>query len=267
MKRFMQSACFCTLGLILMASQAAAATMEEAREAPRWRFTGGGVAIIAPDYEGSDQYRVRMLPLIDLTYGRHFFIQTHRGIGWRWAPTHSNWDASGAVTYRFGRKESDNPALSGLGDIRGAAELVLTGSYSLAPWVLSADLRQQLDHQAGGMLVGLRGAWRIPGPGPKASMTLIPSITWANRNYMETRFQIDAGQALRSGYAPFQADAGIKDLGLAWQLRYPITPRVSLTTLIGYSRLLGDAAQSPIVRQEGSAHQVRGIMGIGYSFK
>lgn len=267
MKRFMQSACFCTLGLILMASQAAAATMKESLEASRWRFTGGGVAIIVPDYEGSDHYRVRMLPLIDLTYGRHFFIHTQRGIGWRWAPDQSNWDASVAVAYRLGRKESDNPALTGLGDIRGAAELVLTGSYSLAPWVFSADLRQQLGHQAGGMLVGLKGAWRIPGPWSKVSMTLIPSITWANRDYMETRFQIDAGQALRSGYAPFQAGAGIKDLGLAWQTRYTITPRVSLTTLIGYSRLLGDAAQSPIVRQEGSVHQVRGIIGIGYSFK
>ena len=32
-------------------------------------------AMLAPEFEGSDKYEVRPLPIIDLRYGRHFFLQ------------------------------------------------------------------------------------------------------------------------------------------------------------------------------------------------
>ncbi|WP_027389864.1 MipA/OmpV family protein [Chrysiogenes arsenatis] len=226
----------------------------------------GGMALVAPDYEGSDDYRVRALPLIDMTYGEHFFVHTRRGIGWRVAPDSRQWDASIALGYRFGRKESDNQALQGLGDVRGGAELVVAASYLLAPLTLSVEARHQVNDSNGGTVLELKSAYRIPCPHERVFSALTPSVTWANREYMASRFGITAAQSLRSGYAPFQADAGIKDVGVAWTLQYSVTPSVTLSSLISYSRLVGDAAQSPMVRLEGSADQMRGGVGVAYRF-
>ena len=45
---------------------------------------------------------------------------------------------------------------------------------------------------------------------------------------------------------------------------YPMTDRVSIVALTTYSRLLGDAADSPLVSSEGSADQLSAMLGLSY---
>ena len=73
------------------------------------------------------------------------------------------------------------------------------------------------------------------------------STTWASEDYMADYFGIDADDAQRSGLSDYDADAGIKDVSIAGALTYRITERLQVGLVARYARLLGDAADSPIV--------------------
>jgi outer membrane scaffolding protein for murein synthesis (MipA/OmpV family) len=83
---------------------------------------------------------------------------------------------------------------------------------------------------------------------------------------MDSFFGIDGAQSAASGLEPFEAEAGLKDVGLSLRLNYGLTERWSILASGEYRRLLGDAADSPIVADEGSADQLQSFVALGYRF-
>ncbi|MCP4215639.1 MAG: MipA/OmpV family protein, partial [bacterium] len=90
--------------------------------------------------------------------------------------------------------------------------------------------------------------------------------TYASQDYMDAYFSIDADNAARSGLDTFDADAGFKDVGVEVALSYSPWERWNFTTTAGYTRLLGDAADSPIVDDEGNANQYSSGIVVTYNF-
>ncbi len=82
---------------------------------------------------------------------------------------------------------------------------------------------------------------------------------------MSTYFGVSEAGSVRSGLATYTAEGGLKDIGVQATMTYQLTDRWGLVGRASYTRLLGDAANSPIVQGEGSADQFRG--GVGLSFK
>ncbi len=60
--------------------------------------------------------------------------------------------------------------------------------------------------------------------------------------------------------------SGFSDSGINFITRYQLDKRIRIESIVGYSRILGSAADSPIVKLEGNTNQ--GIFGVGlrYSF-
>ena len=69
---------------------------------------------------------------------------------------------------------------------------------------------------------------------------------------MKTYFGITTPQASASGFKEFSANSGVKDVGLGTSLIYPFNKHWSLVTIANYTRLLNDAAKSPLVENAGS---------------
>jgi MipA family protein len=63
------------------------------------------------------------------------------------------------------------------------------------------------------------------------------------------------------GLADFDADAGFKDVYVEVGLKADLDERWSARTTLRYSRLIGDAADSPIVESE---DQFQGLFGLTY---
>src|SRR5690349_1944822 len=88
-----------------------AAMESETREARLRVAVGAGIGV-APRYPGSDNYRAHLAPALHLAYGPVFFgagglgIVLHRAEGWRFGFN---------LLPSRGRKESDDPHLTGLG--------------------------------------------------------------------------------------------------------------------------------------------------------
>jgi outer membrane protein len=92
------------------------------------------------------------------------------------------------------------------------------------------------------------------------------SATYASGRYNATYFGIDANNAARSGFSTYDADGGIKDIGFSVNAAYQWDEHWGITGMIGVTQLVGDAADSPIVDDAGSATQGFAALGISYRF-
>ena len=228
-----------------------------------WQLTLGAGVGFAPDYEGSDDYEAIFLPEAEIVWKDRVSL----------SPGGLNIDAyqGERLTLGFGlgltdsRDDSDNSALRGLGDIDTSAEGSLYASYEFDFASINALFAQDLGDGHEGAFVELSADVFLP---VTDDLVLLvgPDLTWASEDYMQSFFGISSSQAASSAYSTFDADAGFKDVGLHAMVRYPLTESISLNGIVQYKRLLGDAADSPIVEDEGSADQVFGGMTISYRF-
>lgn len=90
-------------------------------------------------------------------------------------------------------------------------------------------------------------------------------------SYADYYFTVTPAGATASGLTPFQADGGWKSVGgnlfLAADLDGDITNGGwGAFANMNYSRLTGDAGQSPIARDVGSRNQFFALIGVGYTF-
>jgi len=89
--------------------------------------------------------------------------------------------------------------------------------------------------------------------------------------YARTYFSISPAGAVASGLPAYNADGGWKSWRATLLLGQSLTgnlrnPKLSLFGGVGYSRLLGDIARSPIVRVAGDRDQYFATAGLAYTF-
>lgn len=241
------------------------ASAQESDGDSQWSARIGILGAFVPDYEGSSSYEWRAYPDLDITYGDRFFID-RRGAGINFL-TSDALTAGVSIGYDSGRDESDNRrVLRGLGDIDETAIGSIFASYSVGRLSLSASVGTDIlgeGHE--GTTIGLSANYSLP-VGERLILFAGPSATWASDNYMQNLFGITAAQAARSGRASYRAEAGFKDVGFTIYGAYRLTGGWAVTGVAGYKRLLGDAADSPLVAGDGSADQFIGGLGLSYLF-
>ncbi|MEM8985472.1 MAG: MipA/OmpV family protein [Pseudomonadota bacterium] len=90
------------------------------------------------------------------------------------------------------------------------------------------------------------------------------NATWANGDYHDTYFSINAPDALASGLTEFQAEAGFKDVGVEVYNILSFSETWGVFSRVAYNRLLGDAADSPVAAGVGSEDQLFYGLGVFY---
>ena len=231
-------------------------------------YLGAG-GIVGPEFEGSEDYEVSPFPLIRVENLYGFSLRgpaiDYELIRERFKTTGLGLRAGPSVGVDFGRDEDDNDALRGLGDIDTS---VLVGGFArvnFGPVLLRVSGGQDVADGHGGALVESRFGVYLPIGDLRVSPGI--SATWASEDYMQSVFGVTAGQAARSVYAPYSPDSGFKDVGVDLNLGYQFAEDWSATLLLSYKRLLGEAADSPIVEGPGgSKDQLRGLLGVSYQF-
>ena len=122
LKRILPATALC----MAVAATAQSARAQDDRPAD-WSFTLGAGAMYAPDYEGSNDYEVSPVPVIEVSWRDRVWLTTTDGVGLFASPFQTEaLRVDLGVEYDFGRKEDDNAALKGLGDLEGGAVGVVT---------------------------------------------------------------------------------------------------------------------------------------------
>jgi outer membrane scaffolding protein for murein synthesis (MipA/OmpV family) len=91
--------------------------------------------------------------------------------------------------------------------------------------------------------------------------------TWADDDYMEAYFEIDALDSARSGLRIRSADSGIKDVGLSVSASYKPWERWGFMGIASYKRLVGDAEDSPVVDDAGDPNQFTAGILVVYNWR
>jgi outer membrane scaffolding protein for murein synthesis (MipA/OmpV family) len=101
---------------------------------------------------------------------------------------------------------------------------------------------------------------------PRLQGQIGASVSWADDDYTQSYFGISTAESQASGLREFTAESGLKDAGVSASLHYLINEHWRVTGRLAYRRLLGDAADSPLVEDEGSQNQASGAVIVSYSF-
>ena len=213
--------------------------------------TIGAVAFSTPRYMGADESRTRTWPLVGYQWANGWFAGI-TGIGHAWsngAPGQEHGQVWGLrLTAAPERKESDDAALKGLGDVDMQPEF---GGFFMQKLGAGFSLQSALRYGAGndhdGTLAELGLGWgtRIAGG---TFVRLGVNADWADRNYMQTYFGVTPEQSTRSGYAEYDANAGLRDTRASLMLMQMFSRTTMGIVMVGQTRLQGDAASSPFVR-------------------
>ena len=256
------------LGAVLVLSGGPTARAEtigpDGQARPDFTFDIGGGGVFRPEFEGANEYEVDPIPAFDIRFRDWIFLSTNRGLGLDLIQDGDQvWRAGPIVNYRRPREEDDSGALRGLGDVDGTIEAGAYLEYTPSPLGGKLEVRHGFGgHQ--GILVDMGVSYREKLT-DELLINLGPGATWASDDYMEAYFGISDFQSSRSGYAAYDADAGFKDVSFGAALSYSPVPFLAVTGFANYERLLGDAAESPLVEEGGSPNQV--TLGVTMTFR
>lgn len=234
-----------------------------------WDIRIGAGAVYQPDYEGSDDYEISPLPMLMINYRDLVFLRGPtlgaNAFTWKGDRPGNKLQIGPLVRYQFGRDEGDNDALRGMGDIDGSVELGGFINYGLGPWSAGLTVFQDVSDSHDGLTAKVSAGYRLP-LGPKLMLRGEIFSTWADDNYTTTFFGVTAAQSARSGMAQYRPEGGFKDAGIGLDINYSLTENWGLTGRLGYKRMLGDAADSPLVEDRGSANQFSTGLFVNYKF-
>jgi outer membrane protein len=243
----------------------------DTRTAQGMSFTLGAGAGAAPDYEGSDDYE--LVPLWNLRVANLYHPQTFiQVLGPRlrsnFLPS-DHWRLGLAGQYIKERSHVENNQVDDLKKVDPSVMLGALAGYDFFAdpqhdLVLEVEGRQDVAND-NGFLITARGVyggqlsqrWRL-----NASV----GSTWASDDYMSSYFGIDAADAARSGLDQYSADEGFKDVSVGGALTYRLFERWSISALGSYTRLIDDAADSPVVDDVGNENQFFAGALVNYSF-
>ncbi len=258
----------------LAAGAAAAAHAQTARDAAAPLPTGfvSFGAALAPDYPGSDDFRV-------LPFGAARFEVAGVTVRTEGPGVAVDLIEQGPITagpyvrYVGGRDDIDDAVVARLPDVDAS---VVGGGFvraTLAEGVLGPFDQVSVTGRVGADLAGtFDGAtWSASldyGAALSREVFLAASLSLSgfSDDYADQLFSIDAAGAAASGLPAFDAEGGARDVGLFVILDYGIGADWSVTGALGYSRLIGDFADSPVTDIRGSANQTFAGLALGKRF-
>lgn len=163
----------------------------------------------------------------------------------------------------FARHDSDRD-LKGLGTVPWGGELGAFADFYPTSWLrLRGELRHGIRAHWG--LVGdlsadafydITPAWRISG-GPRMSL--------GTAGYFKSYFGVNALQSAASGLAVYAPGSGVKSVGLGGALTWKTTDTITTSLFAEYSRLVGPAANSSLVKQRGAENQF--LLGVSATYR
>ena len=224
-------------------------------------FDLGIGAAIVPEYQGADSFAFSPLPIINV---HRFYFPIIGQLG-----DDGSDDLSfflfPSLNYIGERKANDDVDLTGTNTVDWAVELGLGAGVETGYFRAFGELRQGINGHSG--QVGRLGLDGIYTPNERWEVTLGPRAEFATDDFLDTYFGVTAAEAAASGgrLTAYDPGSGFTSVGLEGKVTYAWTDRVHVHLEGGYERLVGDAADSPIVNR-GSENQFTAGVGLSYRF-
>ena len=158
------------------------------------------------------------------------------------------------VNYRGPREDVENNAVDDMKDVDGTSELGVFGGFVYQKWFVSVELLSDMGDAHDGWYSKLKGGYNCV-VNESWVVSIGASATYADDDYMQTYFGVSTRDSRRSGLDRYDAEAGIKDVGVNLGANKIITQNWSVRGVVSYTQLLGDASDHSPVVDDGNERQ------------
>ncbi len=141
---------------------------------------------------------------------------------------------------------------------------------AFAQYDLSSSIRMRTEVRKGiggheGLVAALGGdyVWR---DGDRYLLSLGPRLLLSNGRYQRAWFGVSPEASAASGLPEYRPGGGVHAVAATSGFNYQLDRRFGLFGFVRYERLVGDAANSPIIRDLGSRNQFAAGLGATYTF-
>lgn len=240
------------------------ATAAEAQDSNGYRVRVGIGAQTRPEYIGADKNA--FAPLLDLSVkrGSEPFNFKAPDDNFAIAVVRKNGFAAGPVAnLQMGRKNKDVGAA--VGKVDTTIELGGFVQYELTTATrLRAEVRKGLGGHDGVVAsVGADQVWR---DGDKWQFSIGPRVLFSNARYQRAWFGVDSDAALATLLPVYRPGSGMHAVGATSGLYYSFGGPFGMFGYGRVERLVGDAADSPLIKAYGSKTQMSAGLGLTYTF-
>ncbi|MDP1697873.1 MAG: MipA/OmpV family protein [Xanthomonadaceae bacterium] len=225
-----------------------------------------------PDYLGSNDYQ--LVPFGFASYRVGDVRYTWQGLSFKAdfleLRSGGNWVGGISSGYVPGRHDVDNPLVDLLPDIAGTVEVgAFLGRRFRHLFNRSDSLSVSLGTMAdiGGVYSGYTldlGLDYSTALSKRVRALVNLGAVYASEGFMDTQFGVDERGSVASGLPVFAPDAGIHQVSASAGLNMQLNHRWGVFGQVAYTRLTGDARDSPVVRFGGDPDQWRVGLALSY---
>jgi len=233
-----------------------------------WTFALGLGTFHGTEYEGSAKAETFVFPTFEVAWNDTIFLNLDE-LSFNYYKNESL-ILNVILSQGDEREENLNASFNGLGDIDSSTTLTLGAEFELGLFISNVALTK---HNGGTngiqAVVGIETMLPLQlltGNMPMANMdsmedteeltltgpflTAALTMEWADNDYINGFFGVDAVQSARSGLPQYAAAAGFRSVNLDLGVLHIIDNSWTVQGLAGYNTLIGDAKNSPIVRDD-----------------
>ncbi|MGV3548253.1 MipA/OmpV family protein [Rhizobium sp.] len=230
-----------------------------------WYVKLGGEAFVAPRYQGDDEYLFSGKPLISIGKADQGVRFSSRNDN----PAVSIYDNGGFRTGIVGklilpRDKDTSDDLKGLDPVRFGGELGGFAEVYPTDWMrIRAEVRRGIRSHDG--IVADVAADAFADVTDTIRVSAGPRVSFATEGYMDKFYGVDAKEAVKSGLTKYKADGGVQSAGLGAAINWKATEKVDTSLFAEYSRLMGPAADSSLVKERGDKNQF--VIGVSATYR
>ena len=220
----------------------------------------GAVVISGQAYQGASEQKTSVLPGVFLQTSNGLFADPLNGVGYSFEP-------QGSLQYglrvNLDTGRSVETTLPGFEKINARANPGAYANYTVNDkLMLRSALRLGMGDGADGSLLHVGGSYKVLQAG-FFGVSVNAFLKYADSNYMQSYFGVTAAQSSTSGLKAYKPAAGFAAAKVGLTAGTPLSRQIFVFANLSVQRLMGDAANSPIVSKK---TQPTAFVGGVYSF-
>jgi MipA family protein len=221
-----------------------------------WYLTVGAAGFAAPRFEGSSSRVFSGTPIISLGRAGKETRFSSRNDNPSFAFIDTDRFRAGITGKLLFKRDGDTAdELEGLKPVKWGVEAGGFAEVYPTDWLrVRGEVRQGIRAHKG--VVADISADAFVDVTPTVRISAGPRASFASKDYFETYYGVDAGEAVASGLSQYNPDGGgFKSAGVGGAITWKATDKVTTSLFAEYSRLQGKAADSTLVKERGSRDQ------------
>lgn len=255
--------------VVLVAALLSAAGSAEAGEGTfgwlsgDWYLTLGATGLIAPNFEGGKQYMLSAQPIISLGKAGPAarFVSRNDNISLALV---DDGGVRAGLTGKFLFSRSSDDELKGLDPVRWGGEVGGFFEFYPTDWLRArAELRHGIRAHNG--FVADIAADAFYDVTPNVRISGGPRGSFASSGYFDAYYGVNAQEAVASGLSEYHPGGGLKSTGLGGAITWKVTEPMTASLFGEYSRLMGPAADSSLVKERGDRNQF--MIGVSTTYR